>query len=209
MCKKIVNIVNEELNRFINEDDSSNKKWYHGTDFKFKGKPKKNYKKTSIKTKLGDLEFKDFLNAFFVTDDYNWAEFYAPKTKNVYEVNIKDDSKILDVSNIVESTHLVNSPLFTNKITNKEFPFQEEFNNYAFKWLNKQRSKNNRETVTYETFKNKYIDIFNPTKQDWSEGLGAKALLDYIQKNNYDGVLFQRELAILNTNIIENLTLLN
>lgn len=158
------------------------------------------------------MNFSDFLNSFFVTTNYNWAEFYAPKTKNVYKVEINDNAKILDASNVVESTHLINKLLFKNiqKPSNKEFPFQKKFNEYAFKWLNKERIKNNKESINYEYFKNNLINAFNPSSEDWFNfDIGSKALFDYINDNNYDAVLFQREMAILNSNIINNINLIN
>lgn len=42
MNKKIYKLVKEEYNLLINENNISNKIWYHGTDKKIKGKPKKN-----------------------------------------------------------------------------------------------------------------------------------------------------------------------
>lgn len=186
--------------------------WYHGSDEIIKGKPKVNLVKTSIKTKIGySIPFEDLFYAFYVTKDFNWAKFYAPKTENVYLVELYNNYKVLDLSFITESTHLKNKPLFNIKNIVHDFPFQIEFEKYAFAWLNKKRLLNNKNIISFKEFVDKkIIDAFKPSSHYWFiDGLGSEALVDYIHEKKYDAVLFKRELAILNTNIIKSIKLNN
>lgn len=184
--------------------------WYHGTDKLIKGKPKVNLVKTNIKTKIGySIPFEDLFYAFYVTKDFNWAKFYAPKTGNVYLVELFENYTVLDLSFITESTHLKNKSFFNVKNITQNFPFQIDFEEYAFNWLNKKRLLNNKNNLSKKEFvEKKIVDAFRPTSEYWFiDGLGSEALVDYIQEKKYDAVLFKRELAILNTNIIKNVKL--
>ena len=128
---------------------------------------------------------------------------------NVYLVELFGNYNLLDLSFITESTHLKNKSFFNVKNITQNFPFQIDFEEYAFNWLNKKRLLNNKNNLSKKEFVDKKIvDAFRPTSEYWFiDGLGSEALVDYIQEKKYDAVLFKRELAILNTNIIKDIKL--
>lgn len=205
-----MNRINEIITETIEKYIAENEMWYHGSDKLIKGKPKVNLVKTNIKTKIGhSIPFEDLFDAFYVTKDFDWAKFYAPKTGNIYLVELVSNYNVLDLSFIAESTHLNNKSYLNIKTMTQDFPFQNEFDNYAFDWLNKRRSLNNKNILSKKEFMdNNIIDEFRPSSEYWNvDGLGSEALVNYIKEKKYDAVLFKREMAILNTNIIKNITL--
>ena len=201
--KFIATTIREYLNESFYLPDNV---WYHGSDKVIKGRPKVNLVKTNIKTKVGySIPFEDLFYAFYVTKDFEWAKFYAPKTGNVYLVELVKDYKVLDLSFITESTHLKNKPFFNVTNIKKDFPFQLDFEEYAFDWINKKRISNNKDVLSKNEFVDKKIvDSFKPSSKYWFiDGFGCEALVDYIQEKKYDAI----QLAILNIKIIKYIKL--
>jgi len=177
--------------------------WYHGTDKKLSG----NLMKNAVKKTWDDfLSFDDFLPAFFVTKDISWAKIYT-KNDTIYEILISPGYKYLDMSNIKESTHLSNKLLMTNKSgIDSEFIFQNDFDDFAFTWINKERKRNNKRLFDKQEYFDRDIHLqFKPNLPDWFDGgIGEKALKDYVEQNKFDTILFEREMIILNTDIIKS-----
>ena len=178
--------------------------YWHGSDKKIKGEPKVGRSDSVIKTKMGGIPFRDLWNAFYVTDEKGWAEFFSPQTKSVYGVQLKKNAKIIDLSDVAaESTHLKNKAFLGGQNIKSDFPFQKEFDAYAFDWINKAREKNGRPALTKDEFIAKDLQSsFRPTHKNWFlDDLGAEAFADYVKDKGYDAVKFGREIAILNPDI--------
>jgi len=178
--------------------------YYHGSDKKITGSPKLGRVETMIKTQVGGMPFKDLWDAFYITKDQEWAKFFSPKKGKIYEVKISNGAKILDLSIIAESTHLKNKPLLGVNIK-QSFPFQKEFEDYGFNWLNNQRTKNGKAPLSKEEFYKKELhkSLDPSTKEWWLDGFGPDAFVDYVKDNGYDAVKFGREIAVLNPSVSE------
>lgn len=186
------------------EDEYGNDIYWHGSDKKIEGQPKVGRSDTVIKTRMGGIPFKDLWDAFYVTTDKLWAESFSPKRKKVHGVKLKKSAKILDLSGVAaESTHFKNKAFLGGNNIKSELPFQKEFEEYGFGWLNKERAKNGAAPLTKEQYLERGFDKgFNPTKEEWwLDEYGQDALVDFIKENGYDAIKFGREIAILNKDI--------
>ncbi len=179
--------------------------FYHGSDKVIKGEPKSNRIETSIKTHMGGIPFKDLWDAFYVTNNKEWAKFFSPKKGKVHNVKLSAGAKVLDVSEVTESTHLKNAPILGRNLPGTDFKFQKDFDEYSFNWLNRKRESNGKTPLTREQFEEKDLEnSFKPSHKNWFlDGLGAEAFADYAKDRGYDAVKFQREIAIINPKIAD------
>jgi len=188
--KFIATTIRDFLNENVNNDV-----WYHGSDYTF------NQPKKSIETNID-------LSGFFVTKDFEYAKIHAPKTGNIYSMTLNFHN-CLDLSYLDENTILKNKTIFKRQML-KDFPFQKEFEEFAFFILNKQRENNGKKPHTLEYFLSNIINEFKPTSTEWNiEGLGVEYFKKYVEYKNYDCILFKREMMIINVDIINNFKKVN
>lgn len=177
--------------------------YYHGTDKVIKG----NIRLGSTHAKVrGVTLFKDLVDGFYITKNFEYAKQYAPKTGNVYVIRLKRRDNLLDATNIYSSEYLTTA--FKNMWSNEkkpksDFPFQNDFEKFCFAELNKYRQSNGKEPLDSDAFDDKVRPGLKPTDaKEWEYlGLGNEYLSKYIVQ--FDGIEFQRETIITNPSIIE------
>lgn len=179
--------------------------YFHGTKSGIKGEIKTTKGKASDKAQIGEIRGEDIFDGFFLTKDENYAKNYTGQDNPIIEkFTINPDAKILDATNVISQevigdNTLGRSALSTLPIPSEKFPFQDDFNNFVFDKLNKQRQKNKKPLLSRDEFNEKYASEFDPSSKDWNaEKLSTTYLADYVKEMGYDGVEFQKETIITN-----------
>lgn len=182
--------------------------YYHGTRGEFQGSPKIAKTAEEISTgQFGKIKVVgSVFKGFFGAKEKGYAGLYsAGDESKIIPFTLSPDAKVVKLPDIVSEEVLTSrgwgraKELTSLPQPTKPFPFQEDFENYAFGRLNQERSSRGAAPFTREQFDKRTSGEWNPSHQNYDiEELASKYLPDYLQSKGYDAVEMGREIAVLN-----------
>src|SRR3990167_2248277 len=180
---------------------------YHGTPKPFVGTPRTNRAKMGLSGPFRSNE-RDVFEGFYTTNSPEYATMYGQNNpNNVLTVRLDKTAKVLDLSDSIISQEvlgtsgaLARSPMSSLAPPSKKFPFQKEFEDFAFQRMNEARLANGREPFTSDTPRwQAFLMELDPTNSEWNlEGLSGQYLEEFVKRQGYDAVKFGRETVVLN-----------